>query len=149
MKSASRTPDSARPHTVRGDRLVETTDEVNQEVAGNAMLLSQGARRAIDIRADGNEGQRDEAIRLVTEADFDEWVARKGVIVNVDPATDAAEDGPKAHAWGCPYLTKEHFLQRFVNGNGQGGYYWVPDLETAERALGARGCRARQDPLNR
>lgn len=38
-----------RAHTVCGDRLVETTPEVNREVAESAMLLSQGARRAIEM----------------------------------------------------------------------------------------------------
>ncbi len=37
-------------HTVRKGRLVETTPEVNREVAESAMLLSQGARRAIEMR---------------------------------------------------------------------------------------------------
>lgn len=39
-----------RPHTVRKGCLVETTPEVNREVAENAMLLSQGARRAIEMK---------------------------------------------------------------------------------------------------
>jgi hypothetical protein len=38
-----------RAHTVCGDRLVETTPEVNRDVAESAMLLSQGARRAIEM----------------------------------------------------------------------------------------------------
>jgi hypothetical protein len=38
-----------RAHTVCGDRLVETTPAVNREVAESAMLLSQGARRAIEM----------------------------------------------------------------------------------------------------
>lgn len=42
MESAPPTPAPARPHTVRGHGLVETSDEVDREVAGNAMLLSQG-----------------------------------------------------------------------------------------------------------
>jgi hypothetical protein len=37
-------------HTVRKGRLVETTPEVNREVAESAMLLSQGARRAIEMK---------------------------------------------------------------------------------------------------
>jgi hypothetical protein len=39
-----------RAHTVRKGRLVETTPEVNREVAESAMLLSQGARRAIKMK---------------------------------------------------------------------------------------------------
>lgn len=44
-------------HTVRKGGLVETTPEVNREVAESAMLLSQGARRAIAMkRKASNEG---------------------------------------------------------------------------------------------
>jgi len=39
-----------RAHTVRGGQLVETAPEVNREVAESAMLLSQGARRAIEVK---------------------------------------------------------------------------------------------------
>lgn len=39
-----------RAHTVRKGRIVETTPEVNREVAESAMLLSQGARRAIEMK---------------------------------------------------------------------------------------------------
>jgi hypothetical protein len=39
-----------RAHTVRKGRLVKTTPEVNREVAESAMLLSQGARRAIEMK---------------------------------------------------------------------------------------------------
>jgi hypothetical protein len=46
-----------RPHTVCGDRLVETTPAVNREVAESAMLLSQGARRAVEMmREAGDDG---------------------------------------------------------------------------------------------
>ena len=45
-----------RAHTVRGDRLVETTPEVNREVAESAMLLAQGARRAIEMMRDAENG---------------------------------------------------------------------------------------------
>lgn len=44
-----------RAHTVCGDRLVETTHEVNREVAESAMLLSQGARRAIEMMREARE----------------------------------------------------------------------------------------------
>lgn len=44
-----------RPHTVRKGRLVETTPEVNREVAESAMLLSQGARRAIEMKREASK----------------------------------------------------------------------------------------------
>ena len=44
-----------RAHTVRKGRLVETTPEVNREVAENAMLLSQGARRAIEMKREAHQ----------------------------------------------------------------------------------------------
>jgi hypothetical protein len=44
-----------RAHTVRKGRLVETTPEVNREVAESAMLLSQGARRAIEMMREARE----------------------------------------------------------------------------------------------
>ncbi len=43
-----------RPHTVRKGCLVETTPEVNREVAESAMLLSQGAQRAIEMRREAS-----------------------------------------------------------------------------------------------
>jgi hypothetical protein len=48
-------PKLDRPHTVRNGRLVETTPEVNREVAESAMLLSQGARRAIEMKQEARE----------------------------------------------------------------------------------------------
>jgi hypothetical protein len=44
-----------RAHTVRNGQLVETTPEVNREVAESAMLLSQGARRAIEMKREATE----------------------------------------------------------------------------------------------
>ncbi|MGA2455863.1 MAG: hypothetical protein ABSG93_20365 [Solirubrobacteraceae bacterium] len=44
-----------RAHTVRNGQLVETTPEVNREVAESAMLLSQGARRAIEMKREAAE----------------------------------------------------------------------------------------------
>ena len=44
-----------RPHTVRNGRLMETTPEVNREVAESAMLLSQGARRAIEMKQEARQ----------------------------------------------------------------------------------------------
>lgn len=48
-------PKLDRAHTVRKGRLVETTPEVNREVAESAMLLSQGARRAIEMKRGASE----------------------------------------------------------------------------------------------
>lgn len=48
-------PKLDRAHTVRKGRLVETTPEVNREVAESAMLLSQGARRAIEMKREASE----------------------------------------------------------------------------------------------
>jgi hypothetical protein len=48
-------PKLDRAHTVRKGRLVETTPEVNREVAESAMLLSQGARRAIEMMREARE----------------------------------------------------------------------------------------------
>ena len=45
-----------RAHTVCGGRLVETTPAVNREVAESAMLLSQGARRAIEMMREADNG---------------------------------------------------------------------------------------------
>ncbi len=50
-----------RAHTVSKGRLVETTPEVNREVAESAMLLSQGARRAIQMRNDARNGSTEPA----------------------------------------------------------------------------------------
>lgn len=51
----------SRAHTVCGDRLVETTPEVNREVAESAMLLSQGARRAIEMMREADNGNAERA----------------------------------------------------------------------------------------
>ncbi len=40
---------------VRGDRLVEATPEAVRELAESAMLLSQGARRAIEMKREATE----------------------------------------------------------------------------------------------
>ncbi len=50
-----------RAHTVCGDRLVETTPAVNREVAESAMLLSQGARRAIEMMREADNGSAEQA----------------------------------------------------------------------------------------
>ena len=48
-------PKLDRPHTVRKGRLVEATPEVNREVAESAMLLSQGAHRAIEMKQEARQ----------------------------------------------------------------------------------------------
>jgi hypothetical protein len=40
---------------VRGDRLVDATPEAVRELAESAMLLSQGARRAIEMKREAAE----------------------------------------------------------------------------------------------
>jgi hypothetical protein len=50
-----------RAHTVCGDRLVETTPAVNRDVAESAMLLSQGARRAIEMMRGADNGNAERA----------------------------------------------------------------------------------------
>jgi hypothetical protein len=62
-------PKLDRAHTVRKGRLVETTPEVNREVAESAMLLSQGARRAIEMRRKAREEAAREAGSVTTTAD--------------------------------------------------------------------------------
>jgi hypothetical protein len=51
----------SRAHTVCGDRLVETTPEVNRDVAESAMLLSQGARRAIEMMREASNSSAERA----------------------------------------------------------------------------------------
>ncbi len=57
----NRFPKLDRAHTVRKGRLVETTPEVNREVAESAMLLSQGARRAIEMMREADNGNAERA----------------------------------------------------------------------------------------
>jgi hypothetical protein len=54
------TPDVAQ--IVRGGRLVEATPEAVRELAESAMLLSQGARRAIEMKRDADNGSTDTAV---------------------------------------------------------------------------------------
>jgi Fic/DOC family len=58
-----------RAHTVCGNHLVETTPEVNREVAESAMLLSQGARRAIEMMREADQEAAREAGSVETTAD--------------------------------------------------------------------------------
>jgi hypothetical protein len=46
---------------VRGDRLVEATPEAVRELAESAMLLSQGASRAIEMKRDADNGSAERA----------------------------------------------------------------------------------------
>jgi hypothetical protein len=58
-----------RAHTVCGDQLVETTPAVNREVAESAMLLSQGARRAIEMMRETDNGNSRRAALAPADAD--------------------------------------------------------------------------------
>jgi hypothetical protein len=46
---------------VHGDRLVDVTPAATRELAESAMLLSQGARRAIEMMRDADNGSTDRA----------------------------------------------------------------------------------------
>jgi hypothetical protein len=46
----------------RGDRLVDATPEAVRELAESAMLLSQGARRAHEMKRAANNGSTDPAV---------------------------------------------------------------------------------------
>jgi hypothetical protein len=52
----------------RGDRLVEATAEAVRELAESAMLLSQGARRAIEMKRDADNGSTDPAVSAIPAA---------------------------------------------------------------------------------
>jgi len=49
--------------------LVETTPEVNREVAESAMLLSQGARRAIEMKREAASADLDVPVTSVAAED--------------------------------------------------------------------------------
>jgi hypothetical protein len=51
---------------VSGDRLVEATPEAVRELAESAMLLSQGARRAIEMKRDADNGRTDPAVPSIS-----------------------------------------------------------------------------------
>jgi hypothetical protein len=53
---------------VCGDRLVEATPEAVRELAESAMLLSQGARRAIEMKRDADTDPEMPAIPATAEA---------------------------------------------------------------------------------
>jgi hypothetical protein len=53
---------------VRQDRLVEATPEAVRELAESAMLLSQGARRAIEMKRDADNGSTNRAVSAGTAA---------------------------------------------------------------------------------
>jgi hypothetical protein len=53
---------------VRGDRLVEATPEAVRELAESAMLLSQGARRAIEMKRDADNASTDPAVPAIPAA---------------------------------------------------------------------------------
>jgi hypothetical protein len=52
----------------RGDRLVDATPEAVRELAESAMLLSQGARRAIEMKRAANNGGTDSAVPAISAA---------------------------------------------------------------------------------
>ncbi|MGC2372750.1 MAG: hypothetical protein WA484_02635 [Solirubrobacteraceae bacterium] len=52
----------------RGDRLVEATPEAVRKLAESAMLLSQGARRAIEMKRDADDGSTDPAVPAIPAA---------------------------------------------------------------------------------
>lgn len=54
MEANSRGSQS-RAQIVRGDRLIDAVPEVLVEVAESAMLLSQGARRAIEMKREAGD----------------------------------------------------------------------------------------------
>ncbi|HTW43095.1 MAG TPA: hypothetical protein VMD79_12340 [Solirubrobacteraceae bacterium] len=56
-----------RAHTVCGEQLVETTPAVNRDVAESAMLLSQGARRAIEMMGEADNGNAERAASAPTD----------------------------------------------------------------------------------
>jgi hypothetical protein len=58
-----------RAHTVCGDQLVETTPAVNREVAESAMLLSRGARRAIEMMREADNGNAERAAPAPADAE--------------------------------------------------------------------------------
>jgi hypothetical protein len=53
----------------RGDRLVDATPEAVRELAESAMLLSQGARRAIEMMREANDGSAERASATAAAAD--------------------------------------------------------------------------------
>jgi hypothetical protein len=52
----------------RGDRLVDATPEAVRELAESAMLLSQGARRAIEMKRSASNGSTDPAVPAIPAA---------------------------------------------------------------------------------
>jgi hypothetical protein len=50
-----------RPYVTDGRVLLEATDEVLEDVAASAMLLSQGAERAAELVAEAERGMPDVA----------------------------------------------------------------------------------------
>ena len=51
-----------------GIELVEATPEAVRELAESAMLLSQGARRAIEMKRSANNGSTDPAVSAIPAA---------------------------------------------------------------------------------
>jgi hypothetical protein len=54
---------------VSGGRLVDATPEAIRELAESAMLLSQGARRAIEMRREASNGSTEPAVPATAAED--------------------------------------------------------------------------------
>ena len=70
MENGLHRPNGARDvaQIVRGDRLVEATPEAVRELAESTMLLSQGARRAIEMKRSANNRSMDPAVSAIPAA---------------------------------------------------------------------------------
>lgn len=62
-------PKLDRAHIVCGDRLVETTPEAVRKLAESAMLLSQGARRAIEMKREAENASAARPVSAGAAAD--------------------------------------------------------------------------------
>ncbi len=68
MENGSHPPQDVQDvaQIVSGDRLVDATPEAIRDLAESAMLLSQGARRAIEMRREAREDAAREADSAAT-----------------------------------------------------------------------------------
>lgn len=66
LRRSNETHDVAQ--IVRGDRLVDVTPEAIRELAESAMLLSQGARSAIEMKRDADNGSTNQALPAIPAA---------------------------------------------------------------------------------
>jgi hypothetical protein len=72
-------------------------------------------------------------------------VAGEGFLV----ITDTAGEDAKAHDLTCDAVNEANFTQKVLSDRRNGAYYWVPTLEVADVALGARPCRQCRPPFDR